>query len=95
MTIKDIPLIEFEWYYTKWKHPSIESLDKFNTLKQDIEKNGLKVPISVGKREDGMYIILDGLHRFLVCKELQYTTIKSRMFIQFKSDKDYSAWRVE
>ncbi|GAB5444939.1 MAG: hypothetical protein Fues2KO_52880 [Fuerstiella sp.] len=55
----------------EWKtHPAADlfppmSEEEYQTLKADIEKNGLQTPITV---RDGM--ILDGRHRLRACKEL-------------------------
>lgn len=48
-------------------------------LVDDIQKRGLRNPITVAKKRNGRYVIVDGFARVKAYKELGCTTIECRV----------------
>ncbi|OLO37197.1 hypothetical protein BTR23_13800 [Alkalihalophilus pseudofirmus] len=68
------PYMEYlkqSWNYLMPKSNTIKTrklkVQKFKELKKDIEKNGCKIPITICKRVDGNYVIVNGNHRASIC----------------------------
>ncbi|MCK4307093.1 ParB-like nuclease domain-containing protein [candidate division WOR-3 bacterium] len=94
LPIKELPMqIIISPLKEKYK-PTGRPTREFSALKEDIKKNGLKVPILVRRVGDkerqffkikaGFISIIDGGHRFTACEELGKNVIRCRMM-----DRDY------
>lgn len=70
--ISQIPvdeIIENSLFVIDKKDPS------FKKLVEDIQKNGIKVPININRTEDGKYEVIDGNRRLAAAKKLGIKTI--------------------
>ena len=53
---------------------------EFESLVASIKKRGLLNPISVQQTDKG-YKIIDGLHRFVACQQLNYKSIYAQVYV--------------
>lgn len=57
-------------------NPNSLSQDQYELLRRDVAEHDLEYPIEVRPLENGLYEIVDGEHRWKVCKELGFKEIE-------------------
>lgn len=71
----EITLIKTDLIVPNTYNPNIVAEDILAKLRAEIAQNGLKSPILVRSRGSGGYEIVDGYHRWLICRELGMAAI--------------------
>lgn len=66
----DITKINPDNIFPNTYNPNVVDPDIMAKLRAEIGQKGLAVPITVRRRGDGAYEIVDGEHRWRICKEL-------------------------
>lgn len=63
-------------------------------LKSSIEKDGILIPLTVRKKKDGYYELIDGERRWRASKELNYNTVPCNVLDVDEETADKMSWKV-